>query len=175
MPLYRRSRTSGGTYFFTVTLEDRSSRLLVDQMDALRAAYGAVARLHPFETVAICILPDHVHAVWRLPEADSDYSSRWQQIKRRFSSLVQADARRSRSLRSKREKGLWQRRFWEHQIRDDEDLARHVDYIHINPVKHGHVQAVAEWPYSSFHRWVRDGHLPASWGLVSAPGGSFGE
>jgi putative transposase len=174
MPRYIRARAPGGTFFFTVALQDRSSRMLVGCVEQLRHAYAEVQRRHPFETVAICILPDHIHAIWRLPEGDGDYALRWQQIKRGFSSAVpRVTALGSR--RAKREAGHWQRRYWEHQVRDEEDLARHVDYIHFNPVKHGHVATVSDWPYSSFRRWVRDGRLPAQWGLVSAPGGAFGE
>ena len=176
MPRYIRSLVPGGTYFFTVTLADRSSDLLVREIECLRNAYRAVQRRHPFESVAICVLPDHLHAGWKLPEGDKDYGLRWQQIKRAFSTHVGEVGVLSSSKRSKREKGLWQRRYWEHLIRDEEDLARHVEYIHFNPVKHGHVQHVQDWPYSSFHRWVRRGDVPASWGLVQAADGSgYGE
>lgn len=121
-----------------------------------------MAQQHPFRTVAICILPDHLHAGWRLPDGDAGYPLRWQQIKRRFAFLSGA-------------RGCWQRRYWEHQIRDEEDFARHVDYVHFNPVKHGHVQRVRDWPYSSFHRWVARGDLPAEWGMAQAANGAFGE
>lgn len=176
MPRYIRSMVPGVTYFFTVTLADRSSDLLVREIECLRHAYRAVQRRHPYESVAICVLPDHLHAVWKLPEGDTDYGLRWQQVKRAFSTPVDDVGVLSCSKRSKRERGLWQRRFWEHRIRDEEDFARHVEYIHFNPVKHGHVQQVQDWPYSSFHRWVRRGDVPASWGLVqAADGGRYGE
>jgi putative transposase len=135
MPQYRRAKVSGFTFFFTVVLADRSSTLLVDQIDRLRKAYRLVGEHRPFETVAICVLPDHIHAIWSLPEGDADFSSRWSLIKSGFSRGLQ-DKPRSPSKIVKREKGIWQRRFWEHAIRNDRDLDRHVDYIHFNPVKH---------------------------------------
>jgi len=163
MSRYRRSLVGGGTYFFTVTLADRRSSLLVEHIERLRAVYGRVQREHPFETVAICVLPDHLHAVWTLPTDDADFSLRWSLIKAGFSRGLSAALRRSESKVVKREKGIWQRRFWEHQIRDDLDLQRHVDYIHFNPVKHRHVARVAVWPYSSFHRYVEQGLCPPDW------------
>lgn len=165
MSRYRRAAVAGGTFFFTVNLANRQSTRLTDHIDVLRAAYARVARERPFETVAVCILPDHLHAVWRLPEADGDFSTRWQRIKAEFSRYFPAQAERSQSKRRNREKGIWQRRFWEHQIRNPVDLQRHVDYIHFNPVKHGWVDCVREWRYSSFHRYVRAGVLPIDWGL----------
>ena len=175
MPRYLRSFIPGGTCFFTVTLADRRADLLVREIDRLRQAYALVQRRHPFETLAICILPDHLHAVWRLPAGDAKVSMRWSLIKHAFSSGL-APSIPSESQRTRREKGIWQRRFWDHQIRDDNDLARHVEYIHFNPVKHGLVREVRDWPFSSFHRWVKRGDLPPEWGLVQAVGGAgFGE
>ncbi len=139
MSRYRRSLAAGGTFFFTVTLADRGSRLLVDHIDRLRRAYGLTQSRHPFHTIAVCVLPDHLHAIWRLPDGDADFGRRWGAIKHLFSASFDAVANRSASKLAKREKGIWQRRFWEHEIRDDTDLARHVDYIHFNPVKDGHV------------------------------------
>lgn len=127
MSRYRRSLVGGGTFFFTVTLADRRASLLVEQIERLRAVYARVQREHPFETVAICVLPDHLHAVWTLPAEDADFSLRWSLIKAGFSRGLAAAIRRSESKVVKREKGIWQRRFWEHQIRDDLDLQRHVD------------------------------------------------
>jgi len=147
-----------------VTLADRRSTVLVDHVDALRSAYRAVMTTQPFQTVAICILPDHLHAIWILPEGDSDYSGRWNQIKGTFSRGFAASPTRTESKRRRGEKGIWQRRFWEHQIRDETDLARHIDYLHFNPVKHGLATRVQDWAYSSFHRFVRDGLLPLDWG-----------
>jgi putative transposase len=174
MPRYIRSFVPGGTYFFTVALEDRRSRLLVEHVDQLRLAYRRACELHLFDTLAICVLPDHVHAIWRMPPDDADFALRWRLIKSGFSRAFESCAS-SASQHAKREKGIWQRRYWEHQIRDEDDLARHVEYVHFNPVKHGHVRQVAHWPHSSFHRWVSRGELPAEWGLASAPGGQFGE
>jgi putative transposase len=151
MPQYRRAKFNGSTFFFTVVLADRSSSLLVDQIDHLRQAYRVVQERRPFDTVAICVLPDHVHAIWSLPDGDSDFSTRWSLIKSGFSRGL--DARpRSQSKIAKREKGIWQRRYWEHAIRNESDLERHIDYIHFNPVKHGYAMRVADWPHSSFHR-----------------------
>ena len=168
MSCYRRSLVAGGTFFFTVTLAERHSPVLVEHIDHLRLVYGRVQREHPFETVAICVLPDHLHAVWALPAEDADFSLRWSLIKAGFSRGLAVSTRRSASKVVKREKGIWQRRFWEHQIRDDLDLQRHVDYIYFNPVKHGHVARVADWPHSSFHRDVTHGIYPSDW----AGGGS---
>ncbi|MGX9429339.1 MULTISPECIES: REP-associated tyrosine transposase [Bradyrhizobium] len=173
MPQYRRAKSS--TFFFTVVLADRSSNLLVSEIDRLRRIYRMVCERRPFETVAICILPDHIHTVWTLPEQDADFSARWSLIKSGFSRGVENEPR-SPSKIVKREKGIWQRRFWEHAIRDDTDLERHVDYIHFNPVKHGHVTRVADWPHSSFHRYVERGLLDADWGGdMKQIRGSFGE
>jgi putative transposase len=175
MPNYRRANAKGRIFFFTVVLADRSSNLLIKEVDRLRRAYRTIHERRPFETIAICILPDQIHALWALPEDDPDFSTRWNLIKSGFSRGLEARPR-SQSKTSRREKGIWQRRYWEHAIRDDADLERHVDYIHFNPVKHGHVARVADWPHTSFHRFVERGLLPADWGgdLNDIPG-SFGE
>jgi putative transposase len=175
MSRYIRSFVPGATYFFTVNLADRNSDLLVSGIEKLRSAYAGVQRRYPFETIAISVLPEHLHALWRLPDGDSNFALRWQQIKRDFSTQVDAPTPARPSLAAKREKGIWQRRYWEHQIRDEDDLARHVDYIHFNPVKHGYVRQVRDWPHSSFHKWVARGDLPEAWGLVEAAAGRFGE
>jgi len=173
MPRYVRAK--GSVFFFTVVLAQRPSNLLVEEVDRLRRIYQAVQRRHPFETVAICILPDHTHALWALPDGDADFSTRWSLIKSGFSRGLDARAR-STSKVAKREKGIWQRRYWEHAIRDDEDFERHVDYIHFNPVKHGHVNRIADWPHSSFHRYVERGLLAPDWaGDLRNIQGSFGE
>jgi putative transposase len=175
MPHYLRARIDGGTYFFTVTLADRSSNLLVQETDRFRRAYRAIQELLPLETVAICILPDHLHAIWSLPVGDVDYPRRWNLIKGGFSRGLPA-AVRSPSKVAKREKGIWQRRYWEHVIRDEADLVRHVDYIHFNPVKHGLVSRVCDWPHSFFHSHVKRGDLPLDWGGDMHPWpGTFGE
>jgi putative transposase len=175
MPNYRRADIKGGIFFFTVALADRSSSLLVDEIDRLRRAYRTVQRRRPFETIAVCILPDHIHTVWVLPEDDPDFSVRWNLIKSGFSRGISAQPRAPSKI-SKREKGVWQRRYWEHAIRDNADLERHVDYIHFNPVKHGRVSRVVDWPHSSFHRFVERGLLPSDWGGDFRDiAGSFGE
>ena len=164
---YRRNYVAGGTYFFAVTLRDRRARLLVEHIDLLRASFREVRQAKPFEIVAIVILPEHLHAILTLPEGNADYSTRWKAIKGGFTTRL----RRAGVALAKDRRGeyrLWQRRFWEHTIRDERDLCAHVDYIHYNPVKHGLVTRVLDWPYSSFHRYVRDGWLPADWGC--APG-----
>jgi putative transposase len=176
MSRYRRYFVEGGIYFFTVTLADRSSDLLVRYIDRLRYAYDVARRRFPFDTNAICILPDHLHAIWTLPEGDSDFPRRWSLIKSGFSRALPPADDRSASKAARREKGIWQRRYWEHAIRDDADFARHVDYIYYNPVRHGLVSRVSDWPHSSFHRDVADGLLPEDWGgdLRDIPG-TFGE
>jgi putative transposase len=161
MVLYRRNRVPGGTYFFTVTLNDRRSCALVDHIDALRDAFRFSRRERPFDVDAIVILPDHLHAIMTLPAGDADFSSRWRRIKGLFTRHIAKTE--GLSPNASGEYPLWQRRFWEHTIRDDEDFVRHVDYIHINPVKHGHATRARDWPYSSFHRYVREDILPADW------------
>jgi putative transposase len=163
MSNYLRLREPGGTYFFTVNLLERQRRLLVEHVGELRASFRAARLARPFDMLAVVVLPDHLHCVWRLPEGDSDNANRWAQIKAGFSRRLTRGERRSSSRRAKRERGLWQRRFWEHLIRDDDDLHHHLDYVHYNPVKHGHVVRVRDWPYSSFHREVRRGVYPIDW------------
>jgi putative transposase len=176
MSRYRRAIIPGGVFFFTVTLADRSSDLLVREIDRLRRIYKTVEESHPFETVAICILPDHIHALWTLPEGDADFPVRWSLIKSGFSRGLATAGSRSPSKLRKRERGLWQRRYWEHAIRNEADLDRHTDYIHYNPVKHGHVKRVCDWPYSSFNRYVARGVLRLEWGSdISEVPGAYGE
>ncbi len=172
---YRRNFIPGGTFFFTVTLADRRSKLLVDHVDLLRNALRVARQERPFVIDAVVILPDHLHAILTLPPDDSDFSGRWRRIKGHFSSAL-IDASTELKRRSNGSLAVWQRRFWEHTIRDEGDYARHVDYIHFNPVKHGLVQRVRDWPYSSFHRYVKDGILPEDWaGDVGQIEGNFGE
>ncbi|EGV28618.1 hypothetical protein ThidrDRAFT_3610 [Thiorhodococcus drewsii AZ1] len=168
---YRRTLIGGATYFFTVNLADRNARLLIDHIAALRAAVRHVRQAHPFEIIAWVVLPEHMHAVWILPPGDSEYPMRWNQIKGGFSRRIPSGERVSASRSSRRERGVWQRRYWEHLIRDERDLERHVDYVHWNPVKHGYVSRVVDWPFSSFHTFVRRGWLDADWGYA----GDFGE
>lgn len=155
MTAYRRNVIAGGTYFFTANLLDRRSRLLTDNIALLRAAFRYARLRHPFTIEAVVVLPDHLHAIWTMPEGDGDYAQRWSLIKAQFSRQLPAEEPVSESRLRKRERGIWQRRYWEHTIRDDDDFARHVDYIHFNPVKHGYVEHVSAWPYSSYHRLVR--------------------
>jgi putative transposase len=164
MSRYRRLKIPGGTFFFTVVLAERGSDLLVRHIDLLRNVYREVARKYPFETIAICVLPDHLHAIWSLPEDDADFALRWNLVKGGFSRSLPTPAERTNSKRRRREKGIWQRRYWEHFIRDDRDLGQHIDYIHFNPVRHRIVARACDWPHSSFHRYVERGDLPLDWG-----------
>lgn len=155
---YRRNFVPGGTYFFTVTLRDRRASLLIDHADALVAAIRRVRELHPWQTDALVILPDHLHAVWTLPEGDADYSARWRMIKALFTKALRE--------RTHADVSVWQSRFWEHTIRDEHDLVQHVAYVHYNPVKHGHVLLPAQWEWSTIHRDIRAGLVPADWAAV---------
>jgi putative transposase len=154
MVRYRRNRVAGGTYFFTVALRDRRDDALVRHIDLLRASWQKARSRIPHTVVAAVVLPDHLHAVIRMPETDADYSRLWQEIKKGFTRRLQNAG-----------PSPWQSRFWEHTIRDDDDLRAHVEYVHFNPVKHGLVTRVVDWPYSSFHRYVRDGELTTDWGM----------
>jgi putative transposase len=176
MSRYRRAHIPGGTFFFTVTLDDRSSDALVRHIELLRRIYSLVQGRRPFTMIAICVLPAHLHAIWSLPAEDPDFSTRWNLIKAGFSRGLPAQSSRSPSKIARREKGIWQRRYWEHVIRDDADMARHVDYVHFNPVKHGLVSRVRDWPHSSFHQHVANGLLPIDWGGdLGEIAGIFGE
>ena len=162
---YRRARVAGATWFFTLGLaERRGATLLIDKIDALGEAFRTVQARHPFYMDAVVILPDHLHCIWSLPDGDTDYSTRWGLIKATFSRAVEPGERRSVSRLKRGERGIWQRRFWEHCIRDDADYARHVDYVHWNPVKHGLVARLVDWPHSRFHRHVARGVYPPDWG-----------
>lgn len=163
MSNYRRIHVPGGTYFFTVNLLERRRQLLVEHIRLLRIAFAEAKQHRPFEIIAIVILPDHLHCVWRLPEGDDDNAMRWRHIKSAFSRQLSPDERRSKSRAARRERGVWQRRFWEHLIIDDNDLSNHINYIYINPLKHGYVQHIGDWPYSSFHRDVKLGLYPRNW------------
>lgn len=140
-----------------------------------------VQRQYPFTVEALVVLPDHFHALWTLPERDGDYSKRWGLIKARFSKGIKAELSHedacSPSRTKRRETTIWQRRFWEHAIRDDEDFQKHFDYIHYNPVKHGLVSRVQDWPYSTFHRYVKQGFYSNDWGasISFRPEDNFGE
>jgi putative transposase len=162
---YRRAYRPGATYFFTVVTEARRP-ILVSHIGLLREAFRATQARHPFTIDAIVVLPEHLHAVWTLPDGDGDFSLRWREIKRRFTQGLPSSAHVARSPSRKRqgERSIWQRRFWEHLLRDEQDYAAHVDYVHFNPVKHGLVTEVYDWPHSSFHRYVRLGWSPPRWG-----------
>ena len=165
MTNYRRAHAHGASWFFTVNLAERkNNRLLIDQIDLLRRAFEYTKECRPFRMDAVVIMPDHLHCIWTLPPDDSDFSSRWNMLKGYFSRNINSGERVSASRQSRRERGIWQRRFWEHLLRDQEDFNRHVDYIHWNPVKHGWVKQVREWPYSSFHRHVEQGVYAENWG-----------
>ncbi|WP_436858206.1 REP-associated tyrosine transposase [Citrobacter tructae] len=147
---YRRNYCKGGTWFFTVNLHNRKSHLLTIHIAALRSAIAVVRREKPFDINAWVVLPEHMHSVWTLPADEYDFSSHWREIKKHF----------SKSLGLQK---IWQPRFWEHTIRDHNDYQRHVEYIYINPVKHGWVKQVKDWPFSTFHRDVKNGVYPQDW------------
>jgi REP-associated tyrosine transposase len=176
MTTYRRNFVAGGSYFFTVNLAERRLRLLTDHVDLLREAFRYARLRYPFAIDAIVVLPDHLHTIWTLPGGDGDFATRWRLVKSSFSRALSHGERVSPSRLRKRERGIGQRRYREHTIRDEGDFARHVDYIHFNPVKHGHVQRVQDWPFSSFQRMVRLGFHPPDWTepSIGAEGG-FGE
>lgn len=163
MTNYLRPRVAGGCYFFTVALAQRRSSMLVDRIDLLRACFRHTHLQRPFTIDAIVVLPDHLHCLWTLPESDADYSHRWSRIKAAFSRGIEPGERRSESRIRRQERAIWQRRFWEHAIRDERDFSAHVDYIHINPVKHGLVTRAIDWPYSSIHRYVKAGLCDPAW------------
>jgi len=172
---YRRANIPGAHYFFTVNIAERDKSLLIDYIDELRSAFEIIKQNHPFVIEAIVILPDHIHTLWKLPDNDADFSTRWRLIKSTFSRTLPQTERISSSRRKKGERGIWQRRYWEHLIRDENDFARHVDYIHYNPVKHGYVQAPVDWPYSSIHRYIKKGIIQSNWAVKGEINGCFGE
>lgn len=164
MSNYRRAWHPGGTYFFTVNLLNRSRNdLLIRHINVLREAVRLVRETHPFIIHAWVVLPDHLHCVIELPQGDIDFSVRWRLIKSHFSKALPATEAISSSRSRRNERGIWQRRFWEHLIRDEQDFSAHMDYVHINPQKHGLVSKVVDWPYSTFHRLVEQGIYPRNW------------
>ena len=181
MPDYRRAAVPGGTYFFTVCTHRRKPLLTDPQcIAALREAIRTTRQEQPFTILAWVLLPDHLHCLWRLPPGDADFSSRWSRIKRQVSQACRdwlPSENATTSRQGRRESTLWQRRYWEHLIRDEDDLARHMHYIHFNPVRHRHAPRAADWPHSTFHAYVRRGIYPESWGWAEAPenGKDFGE
>ena len=178
MPNYTRARIPGGTYFFTViTLERRPLLTRHITRYALRHAIEKTRLTHPFRINAWVLLPDHLHCLWTLPDGDEEYSTRWSMIKRFTTQQLSIyhgiafQPNHSRTIR--REYAFWQRRFWEHLICDEDDFRRHLDYIHWNPVKHGYVANVSDWPYSTFHRWMMRGTYPKDWGNSYKSPGEF--
>ena len=176
---YRRAWREGGCYFFTVVTYKRQPILTVSEnVSRLRMAFRHVKQKRPFEIDGIVVLPDHVHCIWRLPEEDDDFATRWRLIKHFFSRSCSVgrmgEAKRthqtiieetqSNSRKGKQERAVWQRRYWEHLIRDEQDWRKHMDYIHYNPVKHGIVNAPIQWPYSSFKQCVNKGWYSSEWG-----------
>ncbi len=173
MPNYRRATVAGACYFFTVVTANRQPIFNAERVALLRETVREIKREKPFAIDAWVVLPDHLHAIWRMPTDDADYSTRWGLIKSRFSrrsGLSTAGGRR-------RDAQVWQPRFWEHQIRDEKDWRTHMDYLHFNPVKHGLVPRVQDWQHSSFHRLVAAGIYPSDWGVGTDPLDSrqFGE
>ncbi|SHM20457.1 REP-associated tyrosine transposase [Phytopseudomonas punonensis] len=163
MPNYRRARVPGATYFFTINLHDRHSNLLIREIELLRETVRATRARHPFHIDAWVVLPDHMHCLWTLPPGDANFASRWKIIKFAFAKRLPITETRTANQQRRRERGIWQRRYWEHLIRDERDYQQHFDYIHINPLKHGYVEHLEDWPYSSFHRAVAMGVYPAGW------------
>ena len=174
MSLYRRFYIPGGSYFFTVVTHERRPVLCDEPFRrALRRAINEVRSDQPFAILAWVLLPDHLHTIWTLPPGDDDFSKRWGRIKALTTKALPPDliyCARSVGKLHKREAGVWQRRFWEHALRSEDDLRRHADYLHYNPAKHGLVEYVADWPWSSFHRWVKQGLYPSDWALSVGKG-----
>ena len=165
---YRRWYVPGGTFFFTAATY-RRARFLTTPLArrCLRDAIAGVREHRAFDIVAIVLLPDHLHTIWTLPPNDFDYASRWQKIKERFTKtfLVAGTERpQTPSRERKQQRGIWQKRYWEHTCQDEDDVQNCVDYIHFNPVKHGLTSRVRDYPWSSFHRFVRLGEYEANWG-----------
>jgi len=163
MSRYRRAQVPGATYFFTVNLLNRRSDLLVRHIDLLRETVRATRLRHPFHIDAWVVLPDHMHCVWTLPDGDAGFALRWKVIKLAFARRLPKTEVLTATQRSRGERGIWQRRYWEHLIQDERDYRHHVDYVHRNPLKHGLVERVVDWPYSSFHRAVGAGIYPVDW------------
>lgn len=161
---YRRANIKGGTYFFTVNLENRQSTMLVNEISKLRNSLSQVKQNHPFSLDAMVVLPDHLHIMMTLPEGDDSFAKRLMLIKSGFSRQVPKNENINSSRKHKGERGIWQRRYWEHLIRDQDDYGRHFDYIHYNPVKHGYVGCAADWRFSTIHKYIKSGVLASDWG-----------
>ncbi len=178
MSNYRRNKQSGATYFFTLCLQDRKSRILVDYIDALRLAYRKTHHKKPFITEAMVILPDHIHILWTMPMNDDDYANRIRLFKSHFTRQLPATIKQTdnKNRQAHKQTGIWQLRYWEHTIRDERDFTNHINYIHYNPVKHGYVKDVVDWKYSTFHRYVKSGLYEQDWGSnIGEITGDFGE
>jgi putative transposase len=175
MPNFQRQWVPGNTFFFTVALQDRNSHLLVEQIGALRTALSLVNHRHPFGIDAWVVLPDHIHAIWTLPPGDRNYAMRWKRIKTLFSRAISLQESSSASRLWKGEHGIWQRRYWSHSVRDLSEYRRCFDYIHLNPLRHGLVTQVKDWPYSTFHRHVEKGVYKPDWCGGKMIEGTFGE
>jgi putative transposase len=159
---YRRLQVKGGIYFFTVALQDRKSTLLTQYIRVLQKSWKSVQVKRPFKTIAYVILPDHFHAVWQLPEDDNDFPTRLRLIKRQFTkNVVVMNSVFSKNKRN--EYNIWQKRYWEHMIRDERDYENHINYIHYNPIKHKYVKRTRDWPYSSFMKFVNQGIYKLNW------------
>ncbi len=163
MPNYRRAQITGACWFFTVNLQHRQQHLLTEQIDLLKSSVRNVHQRKPFLINAWVVLPDHMHCIWTLPAGDSDFAGRWRDIKKAFSRAIPAGEYRAPSRELRHERGIWQRHYWEHLIRDASDYQHHFDYVHRNPLKHGWVARVQDWPYSTFHRYVAAGVYSADW------------
>lgn len=174
MVQYRREYKQQSTVFLTFTLKNRQSDWLVRYIDEIKQAIRYAKNQQPFDIIALCILPEHIHLIMALPPNESNFSHRVRLIKSAFCQQLATKLPLAKNARG--EYNVWQRRFWEHTIRDEANLQRCVDYVHFNPVKHGLVTQVKDWPYSSFHRAVHDGHINANWGgeYVAAEG-NWGE
>lgn len=165
MPNYIRNRVEGGCYFFTVNLLERhQNELLTEQIGLLRDVVKRVKNQHPFHIDGWVVLPEHMHFILTLPQGDDDYAIKIRLIKTYFSKGLANTERRSLVRQKRGERGIWQRRFWEHSIRDEADYIAHMDYLHYNPVKHGHVEQVKDWTYSTFHHLVKSEVYPENWG-----------
>jgi putative transposase len=181
MSKYRRADTLGGTYFFTVVTYRRREILTERESRAiLQETINTVKQRHPFTIDAWVLLPDHLHSIWTLPPGDKEYPKRWGMIKAGFSKqakhLFHQEEWMNETKIARRESTIWQRRYWEHRIRNEEDYQRHMDYLHYNRVKHGLVNRVIDWPYSTFHRYMKQGVYPENWsGVVEFDDGVFGE
>lgn len=170
MRTYIRDRTDGACYFFTLNLLNRKSDLLVRHIEELRFAYRKTQHHMPFILNAMVVLPDHFHILLTLPEGDHDYVKRITCLKGQFSRQIPKIEFINESRANKGERGIWQRRYWEHRIRDELDFQRHMDYIHYNPVKHGHALRASDWLYSTFHECIQQGIYPLDWAYEGVTG-----